>query len=450
MWQGAESRWYARDDKLIVSHAHGALVLAGWPRCLAWRCDKARVWEQFRPTDPILSTVGATASPGFVQRAMRRFGDFGLPEVEPPREGCGLLGDAVGAALEGLRALSPRSNRPPSESDLERQRAGMTRRHEAAVTFLALFPPELTAQVSRLPERHWPVLSLIARCPGADELFASNPALAFALASSGSLRERPVARPLRSARALLRKPRTAILEWLGFPPAPWAARVLGKIASRALTVRHLRYLRTALRDASVPKAFLHLPRLDLGTLRVLTDPELRDLASFTLLAEMDGSLLKSMRAAYLLRDAAHMHAALHGGRLLPVQRSLDGLRRVHDELAAHQNRVGNQAMLALDLPPAPVAGTQAIVALATPAEILEEGRAMHHCVFSYVPAVAGGSTYIYRVLEPERATLSLVRHGQTWEVGQVSGHGNRQVAATTWDAIADWLRLAEPEARMRT
>jgi len=414
MWQGANSRWYARDDKLIVSHPHGALVLAGWPRCLAWRCNESRVWEQFRPTDPILRSVGATASPDFVRRAMCHFVKHAPRDV--------------------------------ADSDLERQRAGMMRRQEAAVTFLAPFPPELRAEVARLPERHWPVLALLARCQGAGELYASNPALAFALAASGSLRDRPVARPLRSARSLLRKPRTAILEWLGFPPAPWVGRVLAKIAPRAMTLRNLRYVRTALRHDSVPKAFLHLPRLDLGTLRILTDPELRDLASFTLLAEIDGSTLRSARAAYLLRDAARMHAALHAGRPLPVQRSLAGLERVHDELAARQNREGDQATLALDLPPAPVAGTEAIVPLETPADILDEGRSMNHCVFSYVTDVARGSTYIYRVLAPERATLSLVKHGATWEVGQVSGQRNRQVAASTWAAVVDWLREWAPGA----
>ena len=235
------------------------------------------------------------------------------------------------------------------------------------------------------------------------------------------------------------KPRTAILEWLGFPPAPWVARVLAKIAPRALTTRNLRYVRTALRDGSVSKAFLHLPRLDLGTLRILTDPELRDLASFTLLTEIDGSMLRSASAAYLLRDAARMHAALHDGRRLPVQRSLRGLERVHNELVARQNHEGNQAMLALDLPPAPIAGNEAIVPLVTPGDILDEGRTMHHCVFSYVPAVAQGSTYIYRVLEPERATLSVVKQADRWQLGQLSGPGNAPVGPDTRAAVAGWL-----------
>jgi len=407
MWQGAASRWYARDDKLIVSHPQGALVLAGWPRCLAWRCNKSGAWVHVMPTEPVLRAVTSAASPGFVDRARLHFVELAETEI--------------------------------TDADLERQRVGLTLRHEAATTFLSAFPQNLRTQVARLPERHWPVLSLVARCPGADELFASNPALAFALASSGWLRRQPVARPLRSARALLLKPRTALLGWLGFPSANWAARVLGKIVPRALSLRTLHYVRTALCADSVPKAFLHLPRLDSCALRILTDPELRELASFTLLAEIDESRTQSAHAAYLLRDAAEMHAALHGGRRLPVQRSLAALQRVHAELVERQNRDGDRAMLSLDLPTPPVAGTPAIVPLVTPADILDEGRTMHHCVFSYVPAVARGSTYIYRVLEPQRATLSVVRDGDRWQLGQLSGPGNARVEPETWAAVAAWL-----------
>lgn len=444
MWQGANSRWYARDDKLIASHPYGALVLAGWPRCLAWRCDKGKGWEQYRPDDPILRVVGAVASPHYVRRAMQRFEEYPVSEVEPPRTGCGLLGDSLDAALEGLRASSERSERGQTETNYERHRAGVTRRHEAAVAFLGLFPPDVKARVSLLPERHWPVLSLLARCPGADELYASNPALAFALASSNSMRATPVARPLRSARVLLRKPRTAMLEWLGFPPAAWAARVLGKVVPGAVSVRLLRYLRAALRAESVPKAFLHLPRLDLVTLRILTDPELHPLATFSLLAEIDGSQLASPRTAYLLGDAARMYAAQHAGRRLPAQRSLAGLRRVHDELVARQNREGGQPTLALHLPPAPVKGTDSIIPLTTPAEILEEGRAMHHCVFSYVHDVARGSTYIYRVLQPERATVSLVKRGNSWSIGQLCGIANARVTPATAAVVFDWAEGGHP------
>ncbi len=439
MWLSDQNRWYTRGDKLVISHARGAVVLAGWPRCQAWRCDQSRTWTQFRPAEPLLRIIATVASPRYVTRAMRRFDEHWEPRLEPQREGSGLLGEAIGGALEGLRALSQRAGQRPALTDLERQELGLTRRHQAALAFLDGFPTDVRTEVSQLPERHWHVLVLLARCPGAHELFESNPALAFALASSWAFRERPVQRPLRSARALLRKRRTAVAEWLGFPATARAVRVLAKIPIRAVSVRQLRFLRDTLHADAVPKALLHLPRLGQGVLRILTDPELRDLAGYELLAAIDRSALWSTRAAYLLRDAAQMHAALRGGRRLPVQRSLAALRRVHDELADQQNRQACAGTLALELPPAPVLGTNTIVPLTTPAEILEEGQTMHHCVFNYVPSVARGSTYIYRVLEPERATVSLVRHRGGWQLGQLSGCGNAAVDATTRAVVTEWL-----------
>ena len=168
MWLTDKNRWYSRDDKLVISHGGGAVVLAGWPRCQAWRCDQSRTWTQFRPTAPLLRMVAGVASPRYVDRAMRRFDEDWDRQIDPPREGPGLLGDAIGAAIEGLRALSDRVARPPSETDLERQLQGLTRRHKAAVAFLATFPEDVRAQVAHLPERHWHVLALLARCPGAD------------------------------------------------------------------------------------------------------------------------------------------------------------------------------------------------------------------------------------------------------------------------------------------
>lgn len=430
MWLGDRNRWYSRGDKLVVSHDGGAVVLAGWPRCLAWRRDAGQAWRPFRPAEAVLRVVVSVASPGYVERAMRRFGEHWHPSAVLPSAHPALVGDAIGGSIEVLRAQSERR---------ERHLHGITRRHEAARTFLATFPGDTVPAVSPLFERDWPVLALLTRCPGAGELFGQNPALAFALASSWAFRERPVQRPLRSARALLRKRRVAVAEWLDFPASPAAVRVLSKLPVRAVTVRQLRYLRETLRADPLPKALLHLPRLDTGVLRVLTDPELCTLASFSLLAEIAQDEPRSTRDAYRLRDAARMHTALRGGRRLPVQRSLARLRAVHDELTEQMNRHTLLDQLDVQLPPPPVRGTDTIVPLTTPGDVLEEGRAMHHCVFSYLADVARGATYMYRVLEPERATVSLVRRGALWEVGQIAGIANAKVQAGTVAAIDGWL-----------
>lgn len=184
IFRPGRDRWYTKGDKLVISMATGAFVPSAWPDCRAWRTDRGSPWTQFRPRDPVLRKVRQVARPGYEQRAMAEFVSRWDGEAAPQR--------------------------------LEAHRAGLTRRHQAAVQFFSAFPRAVRGRVAPLPERHWHVLSLLARCPGAAQLLESNPALAFALASSWAFRPRAVARPLRSARSLLSKPRTVIAEWLAF------------------------------------------------------------------------------------------------------------------------------------------------------------------------------------------------------------------------------------------
>jgi hypothetical protein len=283
------------------------------------------------------------------------------------------------------------------------------------------------------------MLALLARCPGADELFESNRALAFALASSWVFRP-PVARPLRSARSLLKKKRTAIARWLDFSDAPSCLRVLSKVLPSACTVARLLHLRESLRANDWPKALSHLPKLNAGVLRIVTDAALRPSAAFSLLEELTESPATAMQTAHLLIDAVRMHAQLHEGRRFSPRHSINGVLQLHDELAREFNGRKHIPDLSAELPPPPLLGTSSIVPLSSPVDLFDEGRAMRHCVASYLRLVLDGSTYVYRVLSPERATLSIVRAGVGWRVGELKGPGNGRISAETRQTVGEWFR----------
>jgi hypothetical protein len=87
-----------------------------------------------------------------------------------------------------------------------------------------------------------------------------------------------------------------------------------------------------------------------------------------------------------------------------------------------------------------VPGTAHIVPLRAPQALVEEGRKQHNCVAGYAERVAGGDTYIYRVLAPQRATLSLVRWpGGGWQIGELLQVGNQPVSAATRRLVQGWL-----------
>jgi len=75
-----------------------------------------------------------------------------------------------------------------------------------------------------------------------------------------------------------------------------------------------------------------------------------------------------------------------------------------------------------------------------PGQLVEESRHQHNCVGGYAERVVGGKVFIYRVLKPERATLSL-RLGADggWEIEQLLRACNQPVSPATALAVQRWL-----------
>ncbi|MBI3206681.1 MAG: PcfJ domain-containing protein [Myxococcales bacterium] len=388
-------------------------VLRAWPDPRAWLRTVGQPWRGCRLGEPILWRIGAATHPRFVQRAMLR-----------------------ARALEG-------GGDDDDDDTLARLRAGLTLRSQAARAFLALFPESVLARAGALPERHWHLVTLLARVPGAAEFADGNLALAHALASSWAFRPRPDAQPYRSARRVVGLRRSQIAEWLGFQGRPAVVRVLGKVRPGAVSVRRLLHLRQTLGSGPIPKALLHLPSLDRCVLRIVTDPQLFSRVTPRFLEDVshDPTEAGLERLAYMLDDTLRMAGELEV-RLGPM-RSVKELRHVHDELAEGLNRSASEELASVVLPPPPVAGTDEIVPLVSAEQILAEGREMHHCVASYIRPVAAGQVYVYRLLAPERATLSLRSDRDGWELAQIKGPANAPVEHETVQQVHAWL------ARMR-
>ena len=125
---------------------------------------------------------------------------------------------------------------------------------------------------------------------------------------------------------------------------------------------------------------------------------------------------------------------------LAVIKTLGKLRqRSHEVAEEFQNYVEVQRAVGSFHEP-PVPGTVDIVPLTDAGQLLEEGREQRNCVGGYASRVAGGKVFVYRVLRPERATLSL-RLGADgeWGIGQLLRACNQKVAPATAMAVQRWL-----------
>ncbi|MFC1678783.1 hypothetical protein ACFL2T_00990 [Elusimicrobiota bacterium] len=337
----------------------------------------------------------------------------------------------------------------------------------------ALAVPESVRKTitARYRDRHFHLLSLVGRCPGALELCETNAALAYMWASSWIFKSRPVQRPLRSARSWMRKPQREQLRWLDFAPTEAMRRILGKVVTLSMTVPRLLALRRVCRDPKIVRRLSFLPRVSDTIVRLLSDPSLVPHLSHGFLAEMGweepsvnaadpwvrsrGHPLDQPPADVVgqMRETLQMARIARGGRESGIVfRDVGHLEKTHNELAEGLSRRGHGKLLDIALPPAPLANMNIqdvvrIEALSTPTRIIKWGRSQANCIGPcYLRSVAEdeGRTYLYRLLFPEEATL-LIKRDQKGRYGISSLQGARNIPASkrSWLAVRYWLREAQ-------
>ncbi|BDA77980.1 hypothetical protein LPTSP3_g09100 [Leptospira kobayashii] len=89
-------------------------------------------------------------------------------------------------------------------------------------------------------------------------------------------------------------------------------------------------------------------------------------------------------------------------------------------------------------PPPPVQGEEGVIPIVSRKQLFDESKSQHNCVFSYDSDILTGKYYIYRVLFPERCTLSLLHINGDWYLDQVSSAFNKEVKRETADQIEFW------------
>ena len=64
---------------------------------------------------------------------------------------------------------------------------------------------------------------------------------------------------------------------------------------------------------------------------------------------------------------------------------------------------------------------------------------MRHCVGSYDIPVSLGEVFIYRMMRPERLTISVEYKNEAWVVGEVRGVCNANPSEGSLDLIRRWV-----------
>jgi hypothetical protein len=248
-----------------------------------------------------------------------------------------------------------------------------------------------------------------------------------------------------------------ILQWLGFPSAEAMVRLMRKILPEAITPPDARMLRQAVVEPEAARLLSHLRIVNAGILGLVSNLKLLPFISPQLLAEVSRSEDERTRqpAADLLINALYIMTVSLIHLRIPRFLSIAAIREFHDRMIAEAQRKTEVSRTAVQarrkrksptlpsaFPPPPVPGTPDIVPLTTSGQLKAEGSEQHNCVGTYARKVRAGDVYIYKVLNPERATLA-IRLGSDgfWRRSEIECARNRPVSNSTKAAVDQWLSL---------
>jgi hypothetical protein len=371
-----------------------------------------------------------------------------------------------------FRLLRPvaASPKPRFELDLQmaRRDAELLRQKTAAFdAFRASIPPEIGALVERFGSHQWNLLEMLGREQAAVDLAKSNLVLAYALANNAELRGTDPKPAAVQALCHCQRKQRWIAHWLGFPDSAAMVKLLQRIIPEDVYPSQLRRLKYAMEGRfRVMGLLAHQKSINAGVLDLVGNPHLAPLVTAKLLAEIAGhpdAELAGAIAAQLLRALELLQQLAPGRPVRPFTRIAQA-REFGAAVAAEYiererwREAGRPAAAAGPVrqrrgakrpgrvklcdvfPPPPVPGIAEIIPIRNLEDLRAEGMAQHNCVGSYDKRIRKGETFIYKVLYPERATLSIVRGPDgCWHREELKKMRNRPVRQSTKTFVDNWL-----------
>lgn len=385
-----------KDGKLYAFLENGVMVLQGWPVFKAVRKIEEGRWQPFEPQFRVVKPYRPKKTKAKEEEPQMELGFAPVPTRLP-------IAEQRRVAFNGFRFAMPKA---------------------------------VAAAVEKFYSQQWGLLRLIQHSEGVIELARLNPAMAFALGNFSSFH--PGNAKLCYAVEVSTKKRREIAEALGFPGTESAVKILAKILPESVGVAVLRQLRETLGWEAVGKTLSHMPRLNLGVLALVLNPLLREATTPALLEEVAAIPTEKYhpQVAEMLNDTLGMIRALRDREGTPRVQSLARLQALHAEVSAKFLAVNQGRLASIQLPAPPLPGNPYIQPLRTVAALMEEGKTQDNCVATYAEQVRRRKTYIYRVLQPERATLSIVKGADgDWHIGELQARSNTTVMDSTREAV---------------
>lgn len=393
-----------KDGKLHIFTPNAVMLIRGWPdpSAVTKRQDRT-TWRAFIPEFRLVHPYRSNAKPKKEQPEQPEL--FAPEELGPPR---------LSAAEQRKRAFDG---------------------------FRFSLPKPVARALQDFQQDQWePLFMLHAWGEPALDLFASNPVLAFWLAHFRRFRPGLPARKI--PRDIVKTKQCDILNWLLLPGSNAAVKIVRKLRPESIAELNAEDIRRMLENSRAMKVLAHMPQINTGVLTLVGHRGLHQTITPALLEEVavDRRQRYYPHTARLLERTLHIHRHLNPDHPRPKFRSLASLQAKHDALSEEYLRQAPERMRGMCFPRPPISGTAEIVPITRPDELIREGLTQANCVATYADRIVSRSIYIYRVLRPERATLSIKKTPRgSWMVDQLLLARNRPVSTQTRDMVTDWL-----------
>ncbi len=291
------------------------------------------------------------------------------------------------------------------------------------------------------------VLNICSRYSYANELFANNPKLfwlTFMTAQKNNWNERQFVK-------VCSLKQTEILKAINLPAKKSALKLLHKIEAQRYAKREYQLI---IKLFSLDFECLnHRATLSMALIQFII--QYPDLIHSKLINQWEGNEIKTLKE--YIQDIERIVRPMELDKnaiflQLCHCHNLKGVQRLHDKLLVQLNKQmvsfnkqRNEPII--NFPAPPLTGNQYIIPIITQQQLQLEGQLQQHCVAGYDVEIVQGSYYIYQILAPERATLSLkIQNSLSGKlrlrIDQLKGYRNKQVGKETREAVLHWFNQA--------
>jgi len=310
---------------------------------------------------------------------------------------------------------------------------------EGATSWLATFPEGLQKRLVEYEFKYrgtvYALLWCISRSTYARELFESNPLLVWLLLKTAQAEQWDTHYVLN----LFSYKRTKIFLACRLSESKAALKLITKVKFSHFSQREFEVIKAYdWRDAS--KSLSHLPFLDNRLLKFLQHyPYMKA-----------SKLIQNFRSEWnwrefnmIFKDTLNMADNLGIRDIIfriSLCKDINQLTNLHDKLAVEINEQNCKEVPLLEYKKPPVEGTQLIVPIMNNHDLYEEGKTQHHCIASYHARIFHGEYYVYKILEPERATLGIkLIRGGGYSIDQIYLKYNGIVSTATRESVIAWF-----------